>query len=216
MYKENGSVYIGHFEHGKANGKGAYVFPDGSFYQGEFRHNVAETANGKYHSDENVYEGGFKENRFTGKGVEQGKNFRYEGFFENGTRKEGTLEWEDESGKYKYTGHFNSNNEFHGNGTYIFMQECSKNLKEDMKELLWTDKKMDKIVSIDLKMETGMKGPMWMDIVKVLELCTKVMNLHIRDKWKMDCLMELDILMSMDIPYNRHSLKASIINNYLD
>jgi len=26
------------------------------------------------------------------------------------------LEWEDESGKYRYEGHFNENNEFHGKG----------------------------------------------------------------------------------------------------
>ena len=49
----------------------------------------------------------FKDNKFTGKGIEKGRNFTFQGFFENGSRKEGILEWEDESGKYRYEGHFN-------------------------------------------------------------------------------------------------------------
>jgi hypothetical protein len=32
MYKNDRSLYIGHFELGKAKGKGVFIFPDGSYY----------------------------------------------------------------------------------------------------------------------------------------------------------------------------------------
>jgi hypothetical protein len=36
MYKEDGSLYIGEFSKGKAEGQGVYIFTDGSYYQGKF------------------------------------------------------------------------------------------------------------------------------------------------------------------------------------
>ncbi len=39
MYKSDGSLYIGEFQKGKAEGKGAYIFTDGSYYQGNFKDN---------------------------------------------------------------------------------------------------------------------------------------------------------------------------------
>jgi len=50
MYKHDGSLFIGHFTHGKAHGKGAYIFSDGSFYNGDFRNNSGESENGHYES----------------------------------------------------------------------------------------------------------------------------------------------------------------------
>jgi hypothetical protein len=52
MYKEDRSLFIGHFSHGKAHGKGAFIFNNGSFYNGEFQNNKAETSEGegKYES----------------------------------------------------------------------------------------------------------------------------------------------------------------------
>lgn len=46
MYKPNKSLYIGHFYHGKAQGKGAFIFADGSYYFGDFNKNCAESQNG--------------------------------------------------------------------------------------------------------------------------------------------------------------------------
>lgn len=43
MYKSDGSVYLGYFNHGKAEGKGAYIFNNGAYFNGEFRNNLAET-----------------------------------------------------------------------------------------------------------------------------------------------------------------------------
>ena len=48
MYKHDGSLFIGHFTHGKAHGKGAYIFNDGSFYRGDFVGNTAYSGEGHY------------------------------------------------------------------------------------------------------------------------------------------------------------------------
>jgi|LakMenEpi03Aug12_release.lakeMendotaPanAssembly.Ray.scaffolds.fasta_scaffold2813416_1 hypothetical protein len=50
MYKQNGSLYIGNFNHGKAQGKGAFIFADGSYYYGDFNNNCAETQKGEFNS----------------------------------------------------------------------------------------------------------------------------------------------------------------------
>lgn len=41
MYYQNGNVFIGKFENGKANGPGQFVFSDGSFYHGNMSDNKA-------------------------------------------------------------------------------------------------------------------------------------------------------------------------------
>lgn len=41
MYKSDGSLYIGHFDKGKAEGQGAFIMPDGVIYQGHFHNNYA-------------------------------------------------------------------------------------------------------------------------------------------------------------------------------
>ena len=51
MYKSNGSIYLGHFTDGRAQGRGAFVFPNGSFYKGDFSNNCAETKNGMFKSN---------------------------------------------------------------------------------------------------------------------------------------------------------------------
>jgi hypothetical protein len=54
MYKGDGSVYIGYFSHGRAHGRGVFIFNNGSFYNGEFNHNKAETSagvEGRYQSE---------------------------------------------------------------------------------------------------------------------------------------------------------------------
>lgn len=48
MYKNDGSLYVGEFLKGKAEGKGAYIFADGSHYEGNFKDNEANDENGLY------------------------------------------------------------------------------------------------------------------------------------------------------------------------
>jgi hypothetical protein len=36
MHKEDGSLYVGYFSHGRAHGRGVFIFPNGSLYDGEF------------------------------------------------------------------------------------------------------------------------------------------------------------------------------------
>lgn len=45
MY-DNGSVFIGEFIDGKANGPGHYILNDGSYYQGMMVENIAECSHG--------------------------------------------------------------------------------------------------------------------------------------------------------------------------
>ena len=69
MHKPDGSLFLGYFSHGKANGIGTYIFNNGSFYAGYFNNNVAETSgknNGYYENDDLKYTGGFKDNTFHG------------------------------------------------------------------------------------------------------------------------------------------------------
>lgn len=41
MYHKNGSVFIGQFFNGIADGQGHYVKNDGSYYRGKLRNNMA-------------------------------------------------------------------------------------------------------------------------------------------------------------------------------
>jgi hypothetical protein len=44
MHKPDGSLFLGYFSHGKANGNGVYIFNNGSFYSGDFNNNTAATS----------------------------------------------------------------------------------------------------------------------------------------------------------------------------
>lgn len=70
MYKSDGSLYIGYFRKGKAEGRGVLIFANGSFYQGDFSNNKANSYQGYYESPECKYTGGFKDNAFSGQGKE--------------------------------------------------------------------------------------------------------------------------------------------------
>lgn len=37
QYRDSGDVYVGHFNNGKAEGEGKYIWNSGSVYEGEFR-----------------------------------------------------------------------------------------------------------------------------------------------------------------------------------
>ena len=70
MYKVNGGMYIGYFKDGKAQGRGAMIFPDGSFYFGDFFRDKADSFQATYKSDTLTYKGSFKDNAFEGQGEE--------------------------------------------------------------------------------------------------------------------------------------------------
>ena len=93
MYKQNGGVYLGWFDHGRAHGKGAFIFPNGAFYEGQFNENKAHSEHGKYQSDEMTYQGGFRDNKFHGKAYERGNGYRYEGTYVDGNKQQGQLRW---------------------------------------------------------------------------------------------------------------------------
>jgi hypothetical protein len=127
MYKEDGSLYVGYFSHGKAHGRGAFVFHNGSFYDGEFNQNRAETssnAEARYQSEGLKYVGSFLDNTFHGNGVETGENYRFEGVYAKGARREGRFTWKAADGDYEYKGFFNEKNKFQGKGKSGVTQEC--------------------------------------------------------------------------------------------
>lgn len=72
MYHKNGSVFLGKFEHGVANGPGFFVLKDGSFYRGLLANNKTSDDCGFFKSGNFEYEGGFSNNKFDGKGKEKG------------------------------------------------------------------------------------------------------------------------------------------------
>jgi hypothetical protein len=51
MYKKNGSVYVGEFFEGDADGEGHYVKIDGSYYEGKVKDSKANDLNGYYWTD---------------------------------------------------------------------------------------------------------------------------------------------------------------------
>lgn len=114
MYKSDGSIYIGHFEHGKAEGEGIFLMPDGLTYKGSFHNNQAQ-GKGKYEYEGLVYDGHFSNNKFHGKGEEITAEYEYSGDYSEGNKTHGVFKWKDSSNKlYVYKGHFNSHNQFHG------------------------------------------------------------------------------------------------------
>lgn len=46
MYKKDGTLFIGQFLNGKAQGKGALIFPNGNYFKGAFKNNRANCENG--------------------------------------------------------------------------------------------------------------------------------------------------------------------------
>lgn len=42
MYKADGSLFIGNFSHGKAQGLGLFILKDGSYFQGSLKNNTAD------------------------------------------------------------------------------------------------------------------------------------------------------------------------------
>ena len=57
MIYNNGSVFIGEFIDGKANGPGHYILPDGSYYHGTMVNNVAECSSAVFETQNFKFEG---------------------------------------------------------------------------------------------------------------------------------------------------------------
>lgn len=66
LYKKNGSLYVGCFSNGKAEGQGTLIFPDGSYARGSFHNNMLKK--GEYSSSDFKYIGDFQNNLFHGLG----------------------------------------------------------------------------------------------------------------------------------------------------
>ena len=66
MYKADGSLFIGIFSHGTAQGDALLILPDGSYYQGMMKDNTAECSNGIYQCPSYIYKGSFRNNHFDG------------------------------------------------------------------------------------------------------------------------------------------------------
>jgi hypothetical protein len=123
MYKADGSLYVGSFSKGKANGLGAYAFANGAYFLGQFEDNQARCDHGVYETEGFKYSGGFRENQFWGKGKEEGERHSFEGDYVKGKRVAGTLKWrEDSEFLFFYTGGFDAQEKFHGSGTRWGMQ----------------------------------------------------------------------------------------------
>jgi len=117
MYKPNGSIYLGSFDHGRAQGKGVFIFEDGSYYHGDFNRNLAESKNGSYESEILHYKGGFSKNTFDGEAEEAGMDYTFVGTYHNGVRSKGILTWKKANNQeFRYEGPFNDKNQFHGKG----------------------------------------------------------------------------------------------------
>lgn len=138
MYKGDGSLYIGEFEKGKAQGEGIYLFKNGSYYQGEFKNNEAECNKGYYYSEDLEYRGGFKDNTFHGHGVEKGRKHEFDGTYKKGKKSEGVLKWDtvpnNDVYEYIYEGKFDDDGKFTGKGNNKLMQLSLKKSKESTKE----------------------------------------------------------------------------------
>lgn len=93
MYKSDGSLFVGKFDHGRAQGDGLYVLPDGSYFEGYVDDNVATCPRGVFHCKEYTYTGGFKNNCFEGEGEEIAENYIFKGTYLKGVRECGELKW---------------------------------------------------------------------------------------------------------------------------
>jgi hypothetical protein len=118
MYHQSGSVFIGEFRAGVANGRGHFVAKDGSYYHGNLRNNMANDTNGHYWTPKCEYKGNFVDNEIEGKGFERGKNSVFEGTYHKGKKVYGILYWSEECYNFEYEGGFNDEGNFEGKGTF--------------------------------------------------------------------------------------------------
>jgi len=84
-------------------------------------------------------------NLFHGKGKELGADYAYIGSYYNGYRTQGELKWTVDEQQYIYDGHFNFNNQFHGEGQLTEPMEF-------IREILLIIKSMDRVFII-IKMD---------------------------------------------------------------
>lgn len=112
MYHKNGSVFIGEFYAGIADGLGHFVKADGSYYNGRLKSNMAEDDNGFYWSPQFEYQGSIKKNIIDGYGKETGENHTFSGEYLNGQKYKGVLKWREFDNEFEYEGPFNSDGNF--------------------------------------------------------------------------------------------------------
>ncbi|EGR30444.1 IQ calmodulin-binding motif family protein, putative [Ichthyophthirius multifiliis] len=118
QFWQDGSVYQGEWENDKANGNGRLIHADGDYYEGQWIDDKAQGKGKFVHIDGHQYQGDWIEDLQHGYGIEEQKNFIYEGQFVNGLKHiKGKLTWK-QDGSY-YEGQF-ENGIIQGFGTYYY------------------------------------------------------------------------------------------------
>lgn len=86
LYKNDGSLYIGKFSNGKADGKGILIFQNGSYAQGVFSDNFFKE--GEFSEEGFKYVGQFKDNYFDGNGDQTNikDGYQFQGIYINGIK----------------------------------------------------------------------------------------------------------------------------------
>lgn len=135
MYYPQGSVLVGNFVNGRANGPVHYFWPDGSYFQGVVENNVGNDSDATFHCSDYTYKGSIRNNCFDGMGTLVGRNdlYTYVGEFKNGRKTDGKLSWKQAENTtlplsssqvqymadYSYTGKFDENENFTGQGVLV-------------------------------------------------------------------------------------------------
>jgi hypothetical protein len=97
------------------SGKARIIYPNGDYFEGDVEQNRAN-GRGKLVEGRTTYKGSFRDNLQHGPGSETGDGYTFEGHFEAGHKKTGTLTWKKGKDTLTYKGQF-SNNLFEGRGT---------------------------------------------------------------------------------------------------
>ena len=94
---EKGEIYIGQFNLGQREGKGAQIWPDGSYYEGYFKADNTHGYGRLVHSNKDVYEGEWESGHACGSGIFYRENGGvFQGEWENDTQNgEGNEKWPD-------------------------------------------------------------------------------------------------------------------------
>lgn len=112
----NGDLYEGNFEHGLANGEGCYMLSNGAKYQGDFKEDVQHGHGKEEWPDGSIYEGNYVNGLKEGKGLwkwPDGSSYQGE-LVKNKLCGLGTYKWAD--GKC-YSGQW-KNDKMHGEGVF--------------------------------------------------------------------------------------------------
>ena len=124
----SGDKYLGEFENGTFNGKGAYFYANGDEYVGEFKDGNKNGQGIFFFANDDKYEGEYKDDKKNGRGTyyylakDQFKGDKYVGEYKDGKKNgQGTYYFlaDNQFKGNKYVGEF-KDGEFNGQGTYFY------------------------------------------------------------------------------------------------